>query len=552
MKSLLCIAMLMATTMFASGVTKLNSTALNKFVSFIKADDVKGFVAWLKEDGIDVNAVVDADGFNTSLLHNAALYGSVRFVDQLITAGAEVESTNDLKLTPIDIAEACDRHAVVVRLLSAGAIALADMDAVADKSALAMRQAGYERFMLALSPIFASASKSNYRTVFSDWLYRGLSNVSLLASLEKHRRGTALFHNYAGRTQLQEAVVKQKSALVKLLLAGRQYKSIIYERDANDWQAVHHAAFYNSIQELELLHAKGANINAEVTGSKHTPLAIAVLRGNSDMVAHLLARGANSLHVDHLDRDALQLAVHAGRVEIAAMLLDHGMPASSIANARELAVSRLAAPRAARYQRLVELLDTAQPAAPIAYDEEGFTELQSAVIAMDSGLVEEISVRGDANLHATTEVGLTAKVALTAAHIAALVGYPGIMKILYAAGADFNVATPAGLTPTLLAAKHGNVAAVAYLIKINANIGAVTSAGENLLHLAVEGEHYDLVSNLVRRGIDLHHRTDKGESALDIAKRLGNDKIISVLDRTTIAFDSNGKLYIGAADKLED
>ena len=515
----------------------VNSPLVRELYAFLISDDVLGFTHWLGREAIDVNTIVGED--NASLLHLLARRGKVLFVDRLLKAGADTEITERYGFTPLDEAEFWDHPAVIVRLRAAGAIPadIAAAQVEGQRGDTVPRQAARHAYrMREILPHYTPSI--NYLTVCGDWLLR--CSAPILG-----RAAPLLLRDFKakGRTRLHEAIAQRKTGMVKLLLLGRRYRHILYERDEHDWQAVHYAAFHGNIEELEMLRAKGADINAVVYPSEHTPLTLAALMGRTTTVQRLLEMGANAAARNHLDRDALQLAVLGMNIETVAVLLQHGLARETIEAARQLAVEKCSTRQG--YQRLLELLDNAMPRSPAALNERGLNELQQAVWDLDMPRVEKILARHDKSLlHEPDRWGWTV------AHHAAFLGYTDMMELLFSAGVDFGAVGPDGFTPILIAAERGESAAVAFLIRIDADTSVTTAEGQNLLHLAVEGGHVLLARYLVHKGAKLRLRTNAGESALDIAKRLGNQKIISILDVIEIGFYKNtAELYIGPADR---
>ena len=507
-----------------------------KLADFLAADDVRGFRKWLKQDNINVNTVVGEH--DAALLHLVVRDGKVLFVHHLLKAGADIEIADSFGITPLDDAYYFGRPAVIARLHAAGAIPLATAEAEEMQPAeiLQTRRYMYDHLLNKVAPRFAP--KLNYLTVCGDWLTRCLGG-GMFSSPERMER---LKRNIRGQTLLQEAVTQVKMGIVKWLLRGKQYKRILYEEDNDGWQVVHHAAFYGNTQALAMLWEKGANINATVYASNHTPLTLAALMGKTETVQWLLAHGANTAAIDHLGFDALQLATIGMHLDTVQVLLELGLPKDTVKAARALAQQRHA--HRQNYTELLALFDAAPPYVAVPVDEEGNTELHQAVAELDLARIEEIATHNKALLHLTNNYDLTV------AHYAANFGYTDVIETLYRAGVDFTVVSPGGYTPALLAAEKGKSGALLFFIEIDANISATTTAGENILHLAVTSENDNLVYLLVHKGINLRLRTDAGESALDIAKRLGNRKMIDILDRIVIGYDTDsGELYLGPADK---
>ena len=509
----------------------------SKLRGFLDANNLQGFVRWLAQDDVDINAVVGKH--KDSLLHLTARSGKVLFVDRLLKAGAEVDIGNIFSITPRDDAEFWGRYAVIVRLQEAGAMSVAQAmkEGEADEK-LRIRCRVHGHLMHNVLPQFKH--RINFLTVCGDWFARHVAQASLFMTQDKRELLVRPFPG--GRTRLQEAVAQGKLNIAKQLLFVGKYQGMLSERDDHGWQAVHYAAFHGNSEALALLHEKGADINAVVSASQHTPLTLAALLGHTEVVQQLLEIGANPAQHNHLGMDALQLAVLGMYTETVQVLLQHGLPTHAIEAARQLATEINSTRQ--DYEELLTLLDEAPIRASAALNGQGLTALQQAVRVGDVSQVEAVLAQDPASVHDPDSEGWTV------AHYAASLGDTTLMKWFYHAGADFKAVGPNGFTPALLAAQQGHVAAVSFLLKIDADVGVTTPEGENLLHLAVLGGHVHLVRWLVYKGVNLRLRTKAGESALDIAKRLGNKKIINSLDHIEIGFyEKSGEFYLGPADQ---
>ena len=93
-------------------------------------------------------------------------------------------------------------------------------------------------------------------------------------------------------------------------------------------------------------------------------------------------------------------------------------------------------------------------------------------------------------------------------HRAAANGNAAIVKRLMAAGADANVATPAGETPLMMAARTGNAAAVEALIAKGAEVNAREAwRGQTALMWAASENNAEAIRVLVEAGADIHARS---------------------------------------------
>jgi ankyrin repeat protein len=74
----------------------------------------------------------------------------------------------------------------------------------------------------------------------------------------------------------------------------------------------------------ELLVSGGADVDAETDRERNTPLDMAAMFGNTDVLEVLLAAGADVHHVNSYGKRPLHSAAIAGQAEIVALLLAHG------------------------------------------------------------------------------------------------------------------------------------------------------------------------------------------------------------------------------------
>ena len=87
------------------------------------------------------------------------------------------------------------------------------------------------------------------------------------------------------------------------------------------WRAIHGAAMIGSLECLEMLVARGADVNV-ATGDGSTPLMIAVVNGRSNMVEHLLSKYRCRVDItDNDSRCAVQNAANMGHTQMLKLLL---------------------------------------------------------------------------------------------------------------------------------------------------------------------------------------------------------------------------------------
>jgi ankyrin repeat protein len=129
-------------------------------------------------------------------------------------------------------------------------------------------------------------------------------------------------HN--ARRELQQAVADNDlSAIERLLETGGRELAAAYTDDG--WTYLHLAP---DARVAELLLEHGADINAanrhSVFGPGNRPLHAAVYMDRADVVALLIARGADANATDDAGWTPLHLAVANGRLEMARQLLEAG------------------------------------------------------------------------------------------------------------------------------------------------------------------------------------------------------------------------------------
>lgn len=90
-------------------------------------------------------------------------------------------------------------------------------------------------------------------------------------------------------------------------------------------------AFWNRKEIVELLLARGANVNAKNSDGE-TPLFIAAYKGWKEIAELLLARGADVNIRDGANKTPLYLAAFQGQKEVAALLIAKGADVNAVTN----------------------------------------------------------------------------------------------------------------------------------------------------------------------------------------------------------------------------
>lgn len=114
-----------------------------------------------------------------------------------------------------------------------------------------------------------------------------------------------------------------------------------------------------------------------------------------------------------------------------------------------------------------------------------------------------------------------------------LASSPATVKVLPKlknGGFDIDAPSANMLTPLAYAAANGNTQAVQGLISAGANPDVILRDGWTPLMIAVASEDEDTVATLLNAKVNIDRTTKDGQSAKSIAKKIGNTKIIKLLN----------------------
>ncbi len=220
-----------------------------------------------------------------------------------------------------------------------------------------------------------------------------------------------------------------------------------------------------------MLIDRGAQLDRANPRTGATPLNEAAGAGNSEVLALLLARGADASRPDHSGATPLANATAARRAEAVGILLSHDKSAS----AREAGL------------------------------------LDAAVLKGDLAMVRMLADRG-ADVNAKTPGGATPL------HDAALKGYEQIAAVLMEHGAQVNARDGYGATPLHDAAMGGHTSLVQLLLDRGADVNArETESGATPIYSAAGMGRDDVVLLLLARGADPNIPNKAGHGALHAA-----------------------------------
>ncbi len=250
------------------------------------------------------------------------------------------------------------------------------------------------------------------------------------------------------------------------------------------------AAAKNSNDLVNLLIARGADVNFAEVNSGETALMKAAANGNTDMVTVLLSSNANVNAQSKRGVTPLTAAVEANNSIMANLLISSGARAG---------VSK------------ENVLNYAFRKHPLGVD---------------------IMLKGGAEPDYADANGNTALIVTAAA------GDGPSVKALVDYRADNNAANKNGMTPLLYAVKNKKTDVANYLINHSrTDINKANNKGENALYWAAYLGQDELVNNLLLLNADYKKLTNNGVSALQIAQKNGHPKTAKIIS-DYIAFKS--------------
>ena len=224
------------------------------------------------------------------------------------------------------------------------------------------------------------------------------------------------------------------------------------------------------IDKVNLLLAKGADVNAVTKRGRSALLLAAMSDGSAPIVRLLIAKGANPNVVDAFKVNALNAATRGNDMETIRIIADAGI---SVNDADFTGLTPLIAAASVGNVRSVKLL-LAKGANVNAVSGDGsFQKVKAGTIALGN---------------------------FTALLSSAASGSLEMVTVLLDAGADVNAKDVRGMTPLMLA-------------------------------VATDHQSADVVRALINRKADVNVRSLAGETALDWARKIGNPAIIQMLER---------------------
>ena len=480
-------------------------------------------------DDKDDEAKVELEG---QPIHVAAFMGHAALVDKLLSLGACIEATADLRaifsqtcwsttgMTPLLYAVGGCRSDTVCLLLSRGANPNASSKTEKADAITALMSAALTR--------------------------EPDPHVVLTALLEGGARPDV--QNAHGETALMYAAWRGHVDCVRTLV---HHKTSIGIQNSEGKTALHHACSNGEAETVQVLLALGADFQRldQWGRSAVEVAAIAGGTGRTECVRTLVEQHGSPHHERSAMQGAPRSATKIGREEITRMIVEAGVHVYHYGDKDFLTVLMLVACK--NQGDAVRMLITLSADPVLAYvGEDPLRALKAA-----DRIPKDSSERKFLQKHC---------LGLNAFHMAAWGGHADAIQAFIESGVDIDVQSPEGLTPLMFAMLAGDVETMHMLIKKGVNAYAEDIDGHNVLHLASRLDYGTIVADLLSTGIDINipdregltplvnaiqgsnqnqghaievlvdHKADLpasygGDNALELATAHGNSNIVQIL-----------------------
>lgn len=490
----------------------------------------------LQEPSVDINQIHDG----VSALVAAVAHGDVAVVARLIAAGVDLTLRyGKTRRTALMWASAKNKSKVVECLLAVGAqVNLADHPGLQTAliHAAADGHLAVVNLLLAHKDIAIDQTDATGMTALH---FAAANNQpEVVAGLLAAGARPNLAEDGKRLTALMKASWKGHADVVKALLTDK--RTAVDQIDASGVSALHWAADANHPVVVARLLAAGANGNLAGGLHRRTPLATAVVNGHGDvvktllthksiavdlidvsgqtalhcaatgnkpeMVACLLATGANVSLKNGGGDAALILAVKNGHLDVVKTLLAHKDIAVDQADSAGMNALHWAA-----FQNKPEIVVCLLQAGARVNMLDGWQRRTALILASGAGHVDVVKrLLG----HRDLALNVVDSSNWSALHLAAYGNKLEVAECLLAAGANVNLLRQSSRTALMLAAEYGHVDVVKLLIRYKGfNARQIDATGQTALHIAVACNKPDVVACLLAAGADLKLANGVGMTA---------------------------------------
>ena len=480
----------------------------------------RGMVELLLAHKADVNT--KDNPYGRTPLHRAAAQGSREMVELLLRHKADVNDRDDHGQTPLYYA--LDRAELVKLLLAHGALVNLKNSTMHGPLSLALQRGNSEVVKL----LRTHGADIEGGRVFADALFDAAKSGKLERAKELLDQGAYVnvYDSGTAETPLHHAAFHGHTAVVELLLArGAQVDA----HGSSSATPLHRAAAQGHTTVVKVLLAHGADIGAKESYKGWTPVDLAIQANKLETADFLITNGAN-MGDRKVFAGVLQKAVTEGDLSGIDKLLSKGADVN--AQDEHGQITLIVAVSLGRKDVVERLL--AHKASVNMRESQGRTPLHYAATLPDGKDIAELLLAHKADINVKDSRGMT-PLAL------ALQGNNSDMvELLRTHGADFeNGKVFAGLLQE--AARDGKLEKVREFLTKGAEVNAQDSNGLTPLHYATAHGHTTMTELLLTHGADANaESSQQGLTPMDSAITNHHKAIVELLLK--YGADANAKL----------
>ena len=432
-------------------------------------------------------------------IHVAASYGLTGLVGRLLKKGADVNSINEDKVTPLHLAARTQERDLVQLLLKHGAdVNAKDCNNNTPLATVARQFNGspeIAELLLTKDAIVETADWDGFAPMHGAC---ECGNLSIFRLLMKHGANPKARDNI-GETPLHKAL-RDSNTPVEIVKELIEHGADINEQDEYSQAPLYEAAVSGSATVVGILLAAGAEINDDDLWGT-TALHAAAAGGHRDAVVCLAESGANLTAADKQGKTPLAVAAREGKVEVVRLLLEklaEADPGKSHLTASDIR-GRTAIHRAAA---------------------KGHAEVVTMLLDAGEASSERLQIEGN-------------NLAATPLHRAAWAGHPKVVEILMKRGGDLFVKNRAGQTPFDLALNlsegyqwpEARMECLLVMVKNSPQ----AAGNKQLLRLAIYMNAITVVTQILDQGMELDEPDDHGWVPMALALQLDRPEIVELL-----------------------
>ena len=474
-----------------------------KFFNAIRSGDLDFLKKLLTKKGITVKTK-DINGLTPLTI--AASQGNIEIARLLIDNKADVNSTGGRRNFPVLMFAVTEGQTEMVKFLIDRGV---DVNAVADNSSDSRYKNGITALMMAVAKgnnqiVELLIDKGADVDAKGAWEITTGRSVNLqyatsfawMSGMDAKQTVDYLFEQATKeypaeaffKPPLLLAIENGKSGFVEILLKRGADPNWIFEpKDPADWtsplvpgmNALMYAAYRGEVKAIELLIAKGLDVNIRDNSENKTALWYAIYGGAAESVKFLVNAGAERVK-ENGQTDLIEAAM-LGQNEIIKALIELGSDVNAANKGGSTAL--LWAATNGHIETVKLLVDL--NAVINEKEKTGWTALMGAARSGSSETVRFLVEQG-ADIHARMENGKTA--------VSVAGNFPEIVRFLVEQGAEAEK---------------------------SAGVSAQNKESEMSLTSAVTYDELKTVKSLLDKGADVNARTKEGDTALLIANRSG-------------------------------